>query len=138
MHQIRYSVPLSNGRFTSLHQVHGYPILPSSRLSSPGTIFEQISSSIGFLGFLSQLQQSEQLIENSKLPTAEANTNATSVIKAPSNRTLDIATVRNNRGSFSIGFLEYYCLINSDFTLRSWTQRLRISERHTISKVNSN
>ena len=81
MHQIRHSVPLSNGRFTSLHQVHGYPILPSSRLSSPSTIFEQIRWSIGFLEFLSQLQQSEQLIENSKLPTAEANTNATSVIK---------------------------------------------------------
>jgi hypothetical protein len=55
--------------------------------------------------------------------------------QAPSNRTLDIATVRNNRGSFSIGFLEYYCLVNSNFTLRSWTPRLRISERHITSRV---
>jgi hypothetical protein len=52
--------------------------------------------------------------------------------QAPSSRTLDSAAVRNNRESFSIGFLEYYCLINSNFTLRSWTPRLRTSERHIL------
>lgn len=136
MYQIRYSVLPSNGRFTFLHQVHGYPFLPSSRLSSPGTIFEQISSSIGFLEFSSQLQQSEQLIENGKLQAYCRSQHQRHISdRALSSRTLDSATVCNNRESLSIGFLEYYCLINSKSTLRSRTPRLRISERHITSKI---
>ena len=84
---------------------------------------------------LSQLQQSKQL---SKLQAyAEANTNAIFVIKPLQvvHRTVPLATAANR---FLLDSWNIIALLTQTSRLDLGHRCLRISERHTISKVNSN